>query len=457
MHNAPTLFLLAVVLAPAIVSCSGDLSEPPSTNEPIQPGRVVSSIEISSSRDSMFIGESLQLRAILRDQSGREMVGSSPVWASADPSAASVTTTGLVTALRVGSVGISASLMDKSSTRNLRIVNATNVALASTTMYVGALAELYPGGPVQSEILSVSPTTGSIVNLTKHEADDRLPTLSHNREYLAFSSKRNWPFGSPHSEVLLMRIDGSDVTRLPYKCSASTPTFLRCTVSTSWLPDGRLRYFVRDDNPIPTFFGLAELAPLNGAPTNVNNSAAIIDRLRSGWIDSPTGVFSAAYSSEGLRLRNLADGGITMIAPACGSGCWGIKWAGDGRRLYTHRLGVIQEYDVQNTTVRSLYTGRFEIREFELSPDDQLIAFIEDGDVKIVPVTGGNTRTIFQSFFEFGAFRYSAWSTLTWSRDSKSLAFVGGRNVPSDLLAANANGTGWKKFDGVNYPDGIAW
>lgn len=91
----------------AVVGCGGGSSSPSTS--------VLASLSVSITYDTMHVGEVALARAEGRDESGGLMRIPEPTWTSSDPSVASVTYVGYVTALGVGTTRILATTLGKSA------------------------------------------------------------------------------------------------------------------------------------------------------------------------------------------------------------------------------------------------------------------------------------------------------------------------------------------------------
>lgn len=114
VYETPLCVLVAVAMAGA---CGSD--SPGSTGST----PVVTTIEISPTAPSVFIADTLQLSATVKDQSGSVMTGKTLTWASSNPAAATVSTTGLVIGVASGTATITASVDGKQGTALLTIAD----------------------------------------------------------------------------------------------------------------------------------------------------------------------------------------------------------------------------------------------------------------------------------------------------------------------------------------------
>ena len=95
------------VLCLLVLACPGpdDAIGP----EQVQPPPTVASVVLTPAADTLLsLGETLQLTAMPMDVNGNTFSGKTVIWASSDGDCATVTATGLVTAVVNGSVTITA-------------------------------------------------------------------------------------------------------------------------------------------------------------------------------------------------------------------------------------------------------------------------------------------------------------------------------------------------------------
>ena len=92
-------------------SCGGD---------PLAP-QLVGSITLSPASISVAVGATVQLTATVRDAAGNPLVGHAVTWSTSDAGKATVSPTGLVTAIATGSVSIAAASEGKSATAQVSV------------------------------------------------------------------------------------------------------------------------------------------------------------------------------------------------------------------------------------------------------------------------------------------------------------------------------------------------
>jgi alpha-tubulin suppressor-like RCC1 family protein len=100
MQKALPVWLTTVVLL-GITSCGGNGG----SNAPPEP---VASVTIVPTTLSLTVGQTQQLTAVLRDAAGTELPGRAVAWTTSDAAVASVSTSGVVSALNAGSATIEA-------------------------------------------------------------------------------------------------------------------------------------------------------------------------------------------------------------------------------------------------------------------------------------------------------------------------------------------------------------
>ena len=92
----------------------------------------IASIALSTANDTLLQGQTLQLTATMLDQQGNVVTDRTISWTSSNPDVASVSGTGLVTAVDDGVTTISASADGRSASANIRVFGPCNTALAAT-------------------------------------------------------------------------------------------------------------------------------------------------------------------------------------------------------------------------------------------------------------------------------------------------------------------------------------
>jgi len=116
-----------------ILSACGNADTPTATTTP------VASVAISPSISALTVGETAQFSATPRDAAGNSLGGRTVTWTSSDPSKASVSSTGLVTAIAVGSVTISATVEGRAGSVQFTVAAAqvASVTIAPSNFSLG--------------------------------------------------------------------------------------------------------------------------------------------------------------------------------------------------------------------------------------------------------------------------------------------------------------------------------
>lgn len=85
----------------------------------------VATVTVTPSSDSLAVGASTTLSAIAKDSSGATIAGAPISWVSSNTSAATVSTSGVVKAMAVGAIVITATSGGKHGSANITVANAT--------------------------------------------------------------------------------------------------------------------------------------------------------------------------------------------------------------------------------------------------------------------------------------------------------------------------------------------
>jgi uncharacterized protein YjdB len=101
----------------------------------------VATVAVTLAATTVELGRTTQASAVLRDVGGNALTGRVITWTSADPAIASVSTTGLVTALAVGTTSITAASEGKTGAASLTViprpVNSVVVTLNASSLVAG--------------------------------------------------------------------------------------------------------------------------------------------------------------------------------------------------------------------------------------------------------------------------------------------------------------------------------
>jgi hypothetical protein len=144
-------------------------------------------VEITPSSVSLPEGQALQLRATAFDQNNNPILGIPYFWESSDPSVASVSQTGLITAVRIGTTSISVF-----GVSNLVPVTVSNVRILSIATndlnYDKVSGKLYASTPgTQGSIITIDPATGIRGTSVVVGDDPNKIAISDNGQFLYVS------------------------------------------------------------------------------------------------------------------------------------------------------------------------------------------------------------------------------------------------------------------------------
>src|SRR6266568_3056534 len=98
----------------------------------VQCAVAVASVDVSPASAALQVGQTVQLAATPRDTSGNPLSGRVVTWASSNTAVAPVTTSGLVTAIAVGSATITATSEGKTGTAAVAVANVPVASVAVT-------------------------------------------------------------------------------------------------------------------------------------------------------------------------------------------------------------------------------------------------------------------------------------------------------------------------------------
>ena len=132
----------------------------------------VSTVTVTPSTGSVYVGQTLQLSASAKDSTGNTLTGRAVTWSSSTPAIATVNGQGLVTAIAVGTATVTATVDGKSATMS---VTATALALAVNVRGSG-------------QVLVTSLTTGKVDTVSGSRNSPITPGDSIRITPLALSS-----------------------------------------------------------------------------------------------------------------------------------------------------------------------------------------------------------------------------------------------------------------------------
>ena len=161
----------------------------------------VATVTVTPSPITMSVGQTTQFTATLKDAAGNVLNGRAVTWGSSNPSAATVSTAGLVTAVASGATTITATSEGKSGTASVTI---SNVAVGSVTVQ--------PQGPsiVQGANVQLSAT---VRDVNGNVVTDRVVTWSSSNTTQAVVSSTGIVTGvAPGTVIITATSEGKSGT-----------------------------------------------------------------------------------------------------------------------------------------------------------------------------------------------------------------------------------------------------
>lgn len=106
----------------------------------------VATVSVAPGTSKVYVGQSVNLAATPRDSAGGALTGRSVTWSSTNSAVASVSATGVVTALAPGSATITATVEGKTGSATIQVslvlVASVTVSPTSKTLYIGQTVDL---------------------------------------------------------------------------------------------------------------------------------------------------------------------------------------------------------------------------------------------------------------------------------------------------------------------------
>jgi uncharacterized protein YjdB len=137
----------------------------------------VAAVVVTPSSNPMVVGQTAQLTAELRDANGRVLAGRAVSWSTSAPSVASVSSTGLVTAIAPGNATITATSEGKSGTASVAVspkpVSAVIVSPSQTSVTVGQTVQLTAqvtdeqGNPLPGRPIAYSTSAAGVATVSQ--------------------------------------------------------------------------------------------------------------------------------------------------------------------------------------------------------------------------------------------------------------------------------------------------
>lgn len=184
----------------------------------------VSSVKVTPTSGSIAVGQTLSLQASVVDASGAQLAGRAIVWASSNPSVASVSQGGLVAGASPGSATVTASSEGKSGVADIVV---TRVPVATISVQPSAFT--IDRGATQS--LTCIPKDALGTPLT----DRTLTFLSENTSVLTVSASGIVTAVAVGSTNVLVSVDSKTVS-VPVSVRSPVPVVATVSLSPTQLP-----------------------------------------------------------------------------------------------------------------------------------------------------------------------------------------------------------------------------
>ncbi|GAB1341808.1 beta strand repeat-containing protein [Gemmatimonas sp.] len=140
--------------------------------------RPVASVAITTLQNSLFVSRTLQLAAAARDAQGVALTGRTVSWASSDPALATISSTGLVSALAAGTVTITATIEEVEASTTLTLVTLPPALTAISTSVDTVV--LYPAQTVAVTTTVTQPTGAPTATVTFGTVLPSVATVSNS-------------------------------------------------------------------------------------------------------------------------------------------------------------------------------------------------------------------------------------------------------------------------------------
>jgi uncharacterized protein YjdB len=134
LRNARS-YIVRLAAAGALIGACGPVSTATTGGGSDVP---VASVAMSLSATTLSVGQTAQATAVTKDSSGNGLTGRVVIWQSTSAAVATVSASGLVTALSTGSSRIRATSEGKSDSTTITVTAASPVPVATVTVTLGA-------------------------------------------------------------------------------------------------------------------------------------------------------------------------------------------------------------------------------------------------------------------------------------------------------------------------------
>jgi uncharacterized protein YjdB len=266
---------------------------------PTNPTVAVASVAVSLNASSLTAGQTTQANATTKDASGNVLTGRTIVWKTSDPAIASVDGAGVVSALKAGSVTVTATSEGKSGTAALTVTAPANAPAPVASMTLAVAPSINIGGTAQATVTlkdaAGNVLTGRTVNWVSSDAS--LVSVSASGLVSALKAGGVTITASVEGGVSASAM----VTAVAPSSAVHSITLLAGTTQIKIGELTQVTAVVRDIN------GNA----LNGVPVTFTSSPATVATVSGGGTVAGVNVGTAQiYAKADTVMRNI---GITVI------------------------------------------------------------------------------------------------------------------------------------------------
>ncbi len=332
----------------------------------------IASITLDRTSATLAEGDQTQFIATPRDAEGKPLQGRSLTWTSSDPSVATVTATGVVTAIRAQTTTVAVNGEGKTATAAVRV----------TADYPYELVHSGWSDPfAAARLYTLRLGDGSSRPLLP---PDVLPDVAFGQPAVSPDGRRIAMAGydgtADANYIFVVNADGSDLKQLTAGGYETQP---------AWSPDGaKIAYVVRPRG------GEGDIWVMNADGTDAVNLTGGMNSLNQyspAWSGDLPGGVRIAFGEGNASYSNLwtmRPDGTDRQRVTSGTSWWDDdpSWSPDGTKLVFSREGPGTEgydiwvIDVTGANAKSLVKLPFGQGYPEFSPDGRLVVFNSSHD-----------------------------------------------------------------------------